>query len=174
MLFLGFHLEGFRWEYLYKQNLYQPNLYQPNLYKPNLYKPNLYKPNWIIVFFIVEQNAQIGRCKHIPLADCATFGRRQRLQVRVPLRVLTLVKYYMQNLYQPNLYQPNLCQQNLYQQNLYQQNLYKPNLYKPKCFEKESYKIILLRHIKIKQNDVAVLEEAQTQKPVKSRRSRVA
>jgi hypothetical protein len=75
----------------------------------------------------------------------------------------------MQNLYKPNLYKPNLYKPNLYKPNLYKPNLYKPNLYKPKNFEKESYKIILLRHIRIKQNDVAVLEEAQTQKPVKSR-----
>jgi hypothetical protein len=58
--------------------------------------------------------------------------------------------------YQPDLYQPDLCQPNLYQ----------PNLYQPD-FSKRNPIIILLRLLKIKQNDVVVLEEAQTQsKPV--------
>ena len=37
--------------------------------------------------------------------------------------------------------------------------------------EKESYKIIMLQHIKIKQNDVAVPEETQTHNSVKSQRA---
>jgi hypothetical protein len=60
----------------------------------------------------------------------------------------------------------NFCVKNLCRKNSHKQTSHRKNSHREKKFERESHATILLRHVKVKQNDVAILEEAQTQKPV--------